>query len=72
MVELCQKDKKPGENPLPCLSQHIDEFSEPCQNWIREAEAASAKGPKAGGAATTGTAKPATPSAPPKAPTAAD
>ena len=65
MVELCQTKK--GENPLPCLTQHIDEFSESCQTWIREADAASANraAPKAGGAA------PIPPPAPAKPPTAA-
>jgi len=60
MVELCQAKK--GENPMPCLTQHIGEFSESCQAWIRQADAAAAKqaGPKAGAAATTGGAKPPT------------
>jgi hypothetical protein len=63
MVELCQTGKKPGESPLPCLTQHIDEFSESCQAWIRQADAATAAksaAPKAGGAAKPGA--PATPS----------
>ncbi|HVN38551.1 MAG TPA: hypothetical protein VMW19_10340 [Myxococcota bacterium] len=55
MVELCQTKK--GEGPLPCLMQHIGEFSEPCREWIRQADAASA----AKGAAP----KPDAPAAPP-------
>ena len=69
MVELCQAKK--GENPLPCLTQHIDEFSESCQAWIREANAATAArdaAPKAGGAATPSAAKPGTSAASPPAP----
>jgi hypothetical protein len=64
MVELCQTKK--GENPLPCLTQHIDEFSDSCQTWIRQADAATAaKGaaPAAGGAA-----KPGASATPPPAP----
>ena len=64
MVELCQAKK--GENPLPCLTEHIGEFSESCQEWIREADAATAaKGaaPKAGAPA----APPTTPAKPPSA-----
>ncbi|HXK21457.1 MAG TPA: hypothetical protein VMS55_02150 [Myxococcota bacterium] len=66
MVELCQSGKKPGENPLPCLTQHIGEFSESCQAWIRGADAASAKGapPKPGNSAT----PPPAPAKPPGAP----
>lgn len=43
MVELCQKDKPPGENPMPCLLKNADQFSETCQNWLREAEKAQAQ-----------------------------
>lgn len=72
MVELCQTGKKPGESPLPCLSEHIGEFSESCQAWIRGAEAATAKAPP--GAATPegvekpGAAKPPAPAGPPAKP----
>jgi len=49
MVELCQKDKPPAENPMPCLVKHADQFSEPCRNWILDAEKAQAqKAPVAG------------------------
>ena len=66
MVEVCQPKK--GENPLPCLTQHIGEFSESCQAWIREADAATAaKGaaPNAGGAAKPGASAPPAPAKPP-------
>jgi hypothetical protein len=69
MVELCQTKK--GENPMPCLTQHIGEFSESCQAWIREADAATAAksaAPTAGAAATPGAAKPGTSAAPPPPP----
>lgn len=38
MVELCQSGKPEGTHPMPCLREHLSEFSEPCQQWIREAD----------------------------------
>ena len=66
MVELCQTARKPGENPLPCLSEHASEFSESCQRWIHDAEAATAAG-----VAKPGAAKAPAGSGPAKPPTAA-
>ena len=47
MVELCQTGRSQGENPMPCLVDHADQFSEPCRNWIRAAEEAQAQRAKA-------------------------
>lgn len=47
MVELCQTSRPHGEDPLPCLGKHADQFSEPCREWIRAAEKAEAEKAKA-------------------------
>jgi hypothetical protein len=58
LAELCQVGRPAGENPMPCLIEHADEFSESCRDWLREAEKAQAQ--KASGAKPSAGAKPPT------------
>jgi hypothetical protein len=70
MVELCQSGKPQGTDPMPCLREHVSEFSEPCQKWIRDADEVASKKQQAGAqptgaAAPAGAVKPASAAKPP-------